>query len=262
MGRGVSGRFWARTAVAAALVVVLGSLAAPTVAGAAQSGRGAPTTPTSSAPSVAAVFAASATWDGTPVSSAGSPGSAFALSKGQTALVDFTYTEGLGGALSNATLSLTYLGVVLTTSSSATHIVGGPPITGAAQINWSFGPLYDALEGVFQLTASLLYPNGSTAWSESFYVFAKAPYLLESGAVVVLLILTIAELYWGLAAIRDARRGRKPSAPASPPGGTPSTPPTPGTPPPAAGAGSTPPAEGGSSVPPPASPPGGGGGTP
>jgi hypothetical protein len=188
-----------------------------------------PAAPRASGGALVPIFSVSVTWDGTSVSSAGSPASAFVITKGQTATVDFLYTQGAGGAIGNATLSLAYLGIALTTSRSTTHITGGPPITGAAQINWTFGPLYDALEGVFALTASLLYPNGTTAWSQSFYVFAKAPYLLESGAVVVLLILTIAEIYWGLASIRDARRSRKPAVPPPPAptaGGTP--PSTPG----------------------------------
>jgi hypothetical protein len=190
-------------------------------------------------PMAASVLTASATWNGQSISSASSPGSAFSLEKGQTATVNYSYGGLAGGQVQNATLELTYLGIVLTTSRSGTHVVGGPPIAGAAQINWSFGPLFDALEGVFQLTATLLYANGTTAWSESFYVFAKAPYLLESGAVVVLLILSIAELYWGIASIRDARRGRKPATPSSPPSG--GSPPATAPPPPATPAPGTPP---------------------
>lgn len=155
-------------------------------------------------------------WNGKNVSSAGSPSAAFSLSKGQTAAVTFSYDAlSTVGAVGNATLTLTYLGIVLTTSRASAHALGP---SGSAQINWSFGPLYNALQGVFQLTASLLNPNGSSLWSESFYVFAKAPYLLESGAVIVLLILVVAELYWATSAIRDARRNRPSGpAPAAPP---------------------------------------------
>ena len=200
-------------------------------------------------PAVAAVVGATVTWNGNNVSSAGSPSSALSISKGQTALVVFTFSEGLASYITNATLQVTYLGIVLTTSRAAPHVVGGPPVTAEAQINWSFGPLYDALEGVFQFTASLQTSSGSNAWSESFYVFAKAPYLLESGAPVVLLVLTVAELYWGLSAIREARKEARPPAAGAgaPPTGAPatqapSTPPmTPdsgsGTPPPPAGPG-------------------------
>lgn len=205
---------------------------------------------------------AAATWNGKNVSSASSPGAAFSLAKGQTALVDFSYAGDHAANITNATLEVTYLGVVIATSSSSTHVVGGPPVTGAGQINWSFGNLYDALEGVFQLTASLDYANGTSAWSQSFYVFAKAPYLLESGAVIVFLALTIAELYWGVASVRDARRARKGPAPpaAAPPGGGPPSGggPGPGT---AATAGGPEAPPGGPPEPAPPPPPETGGGT-
>jgi hypothetical protein len=183
--------------------------------------------------------AASATWDNHNLSSANSPANAFSIDKGQTAVVDYSYVQ-ISGTVQNATLVVTYLGIVLTTSKASTHVVGGPPIAGAAQINWSFGPLVDALEGVFEFTASLQYANGSTAWSQSFYVFTKAPYLLESGAVIVLLILTVAELFWGISSIREARRGRKPAAPSPPPPSAGTPPPSATPPPPAPGPGASP----------------------
>jgi len=214
------------------------------------------TTPAVVSPSAVAPFTASVTWNGQNISSASTVGSAFGLDKGQTALVKFTYT-GLGAAsVSNATIEMTYLGITLGTSRSSTSYVTPPPL-GTAHINWSFGNLYDALEGVFLLTASLEFANGSKVWSESFYVFAKAPYLLESGAVVVFLILAVAELYWGASSIRDARRERKPApptpwqAPKPPPQGSPpGTGPSPTPPPPS-------PAEAGTSGAPPPGPPGG-----
>jgi hypothetical protein len=198
----------------------------------------------------------SVTWDGSSISHAGSPASALSISKGQTATVVFTFVQSIGGPIRNATLQLTYLGVVLTTSRAAAQPIVGPPGAYGAGINWSFGPLYDALEGVFEFTAGLVYANGSTAWTQTFFVFAKAPYLLESGAVVVLIILAIAELYWGVAAIRQARKGAKPSA--TPPASGSTAAPDSGS-----GTGSTTAAASGPGSPaesPP--PPAGGGGTP
>jgi hypothetical protein len=192
---------------------------------------------------------ASATWEGHDISSASSASRALAISKGDTAAVVYSYAGPSAAAVANATLEVTYLGIVLTTSRDAAH-------GGSAEINWSFGVLYDALEGLFQLTASLQYANGSTAWSESFFVFAKAPYLLESGAVVVLLVFAVAETYWGLSAIREARQGSKSPPPSSPPAspGGPSSGGSPGSAGPvdSAPAGSAPPSTGG---------PDGGGGT-
>ncbi len=230
-----------------AAVVLLAPLAGSVAAAYAESGSTAVRGSSSSFASL------TVTWNGQPISQAHQPSSAFSLSKGQTALILFAFTETTGGVIRNATVQLTYLGIVLTTSRAAVlPVTDAPPDLYGAGINWSFGPLYDALEGVFQFTASLLYANGSVAWSQTFFVFAKAPYLLESGAVVVLLVLAIAELYWGIAAIREARRGARP--PTGPPAGSP--PATPG------GGSATPGPTTSSGAPPPEAPPppaGGGG---
>jgi len=192
-------------------------------------------------PSLGGSFVGIGTWDGQNLSSASTPAGAFSLQSGDTAAVRLSYVGPGAAQVGNSTLVVTYLGLALTTSRAGAHVVGGPPITGASQINWSFGSLSEALEGVFQLTVSLLFQNGSSAWSESFYVFVKAPYELESGAVVVLLILVAAELYWGLAAIREARKGRRPGSGSTAPapstgsqpgeGTTPAAPPGTGSPP-------------------------------
>jgi hypothetical protein len=202
-----------RTAAVAVAVAAL-ALLAPTVG---LAGAHPEPTPASfgARPLASAVLTGvTVTWDGQPISSAGSPSSAFSYAKGATARVDFAYDEISGPAISNASIQVTYLGLVLTTSTSATspaiHLCLG---CGQAAINWSFGNLIDALEGAFRLTASLLYANGTTAWSESFYIFVQAPYLLESAAVVVLLVLAIVELYAGALSIREAGRGPRPPKP-------------------------------------------------
>jgi len=251
------GRSWwlavPAVAVAAALVV-LPALSASVA------GRPDDVSPSVTTVAGSAVTGASVTWNGKDVSGASSPSSAISIQKGQTALVQFTFDESSATAVGNASISVNYLGLVLTTSKQSPRVVGGPPVAAVAEINWSFGPLYDALEGVFEFTASLLSPNGSTVWSESFYVFTKAPYLLESGAVIVLLVFFVAELYWAASAIRDARRhAQPPQAKAPPP--SPGTPAEPGTSPPSGGQG---PADGGSAGPsagpPPSGPASGGGG--
>ncbi len=174
----------------------------------------------------AAPFRAGVTWDGTNVSSAHSPTTAFTLTPGQKARVFFGYVEPVtqGPHVTNASLTLTYLGVVIESSITPAHptpqsLAGA----GFAEINWSFGSLYQVIEGAFQLTASLLDKNGSTVWSEPFYVDARAPYSLESGFVVVLLILFVLEAYYIAAAFRTARGGRRASPP--PPSAPPPVPP-------------------------------------
>jgi len=154
-------------------------------------------------------------WNGQNVSSASSASSAVSISKGQSVPVLFRFGESVVGLVRSASLQLTYLGIVLTTSKAGAFVTTGSPFQGEAQFNWSFDPLYDALEGVFEFKASLLNATGASLWSETFYVFAKAPYLLESGAVLVLLVLAVAELYWVASAIREARKGARPPPPAA-----------------------------------------------
>ncbi len=171
-----------------------------------------------------------ASWDTSAhnISSASQPSSAFTLRPGQTAHVNFTLfvSGGLLPADTVAQLQLTYLGVVLTTSKTDVRPTALDPSKGTAEVNFSLGPIYDALEGVFLLTATLGPSNGSsTYWSDGFYVCAKAPYLLESAAVIILLILLVAEVYWIASAFREA--ARPPStggAQATPPTGGPATP--------------------------------------
>jgi len=211
------------------------------------------------------VTAPTVTWNGVNVSSHGQPSSAFSVAGTHSAEVNFSFSEPTLGFVTNVTLQLTYLGLVLTTARTAPTVPGPDAhldvpslISAHASLNWTFGPLAQALEGVFQLSAGLTNSTGATVWSETFFVFVKSPYLVESASVVVLLILLVAELYWGVAAIRIARKSARPPV-ASWSGAQGSTPPSSGTPPPPAGSG-TPPASGGgpSGGPPPGSTGGGG----
>jgi len=229
-------------------VVILAAFAAPVLSGW-LSPTQARATPPSASSSVQNVVV---TWNGKNVSGANDPANALSISKGQTALVQFTFSGGLTADVPNVTLQLTYLGIVLTTSRAATYPLLGHPGESSSAINWSFGPLYDALEGDFEFTASLLGAHGAAVWNDSFYVNAKAPYDLESAAVIVLIILTIAELYWGIGAIRDARKAARPPQPGAK-GGAAATPPAGGS----SEAPSTSTAGGGDAAPP--SPPGSGG---
>jgi len=260
------GRRWGLVvpALALATFVLLGP-----VAGATTSGPAAVSSSQVHVPSSSSVLSSTVTWNGKDVSSASSPSSALSLDGGQTASVNFSFEEQSTSDVTNASLEVLYLGLVLTTSKAATSVVvprvatadvNVGPFAAAGHINWSFGPLTDALEGVFELTASLLNANGSTAWSESFYVFAKAPYLLESGAVIVLLILMVAELFWGISSIRDARRGARPPQPGAPPP-TGGSAPGPAPPPPPAGPGGSPEGASGAPASPASETNAGGGGT-
>jgi hypothetical protein len=152
-------------------------------------------------------------WNGANASAHGSPGSAFSVGAGQTANVTFSCTTGPTHAacpVTNASLTLTFLGVAVTTSQSPFSEAHGDNAT----INWSFGSLSELTEGTYELKAVMLNATGGDVWSESFFIDVKAPVdRLESGLAVFLIILALAEIYSIVGAIRGARKVRgKPSA--------------------------------------------------
>lgn len=192
------------------------------------------------------VAAENVTWNGVNVSSHDQPSSALSIPGSQTAAVNFSFQESAIGYVTNVTLQLTYLGIVLTTArtsptaaESGAHADVPSLVSARATLNWTFGPLAQALEGVYQLQAGLTNRTGATLWSETFFVFVKSPYLVECGAVIVLLILLVAELYWGVAAVRSARKPARPPV-SSWDGAKGGPPPSSGAPPPSAGPSSPP----------------------
>ncbi|HLN51664.1 MAG TPA: hypothetical protein VK455_06380 [Thermoplasmata archaeon] len=155
-------------------------------------------------------FSAELLWNGANATSANSASSAFTFTSGETANATFHFagTSLLvpPPAITNASLTLTFFGLALTTNTDPFHVIAGGE---QARINWSFGPLIQLTEGVYQMSAKITNASGGSAWSETFYIDVKAPYSLESGLVVFLIILSLAEIYWIAASIRGAR-GRKP----------------------------------------------------
>jgi hypothetical protein len=183
------------------------------------------------------------TWNGANVNTASGASSAIGFNFGNTANVLFSWTIQVtpGGSASapsitDARLQMIYLGAALATR-DVTPI--GPPssLSNTAVMNWSTGELTYVLEGVYKITASLL-SNGTTEWSESFYLHATAPYSLLAAFPIILIVLGIWELYAvarsGRFAVLSKRGAPPPSAPpTTPPTTPPSTPPRspPATPP-------------------------------
>ena len=200
-----------------ATVVALALLAGPLVL---ERTASATASPGVSAPASGAFRYIYVDWNGAShnISSAGTPAKAFSFKPGETGHANFTFVFS-GGTVptgTSAQLQLTYLGLVLTTSNAAVVPSILVPGKGTAEVNFSFGPLYDAIEGAFRVTASLVASSGGSYWSQSFYLFVKAPYLLESAAVIVLLILLIVEAFQIALALREARRPPPPGTPAPP----------------------------------------------
>lgn len=153
-------------------------------------------------------LAVTVTWNGVAIDRAAGPGSAFTIGAGESATVRFNFTEALGGpAVANASLDLLFLGVVLSTESIAASAVG--PV-GVAEMNWSFGDLIYLTEGVYEVDAKLVNATGSVLFLEPFYVDARAPYLVGSAILSMVIVLGIVEALWVRSVVRyrRSRRGR------------------------------------------------------
>jgi len=147
-------------------------------------------------------------WNGVDVGQAGSASSAFVVGAGQTVDVAFHVNGTSGGDVAtSAQLVLLYLGLTLSTEAIATN---GPEPAGGWQLNWTFGSMIYITQGVYEVDAQLLDPNGSALFHEPFYVDARAPYLLGSAILSMAVILGIAELLWIRTVLRYRRshRGR------------------------------------------------------
>ena len=142
---------------------------------------------------------------------------AFTLGVNQRSLVVFTYDVPLGGPnVTTARMQAIYFGAVISTDQVSTHTnLSG---TGSGTMNWTLGTFTYLLAGLYLLTASLVDSNGTTVWSESFYMQASAPYHVGSGLIIFLIVLALVELYSIATVGRSARKRPKAlsSAPPTP----------------------------------------------
>jgi hypothetical protein len=227
----------------AALVVVLFVLPGATL--------GAVQTPSATAnPSTSGPIAATVTWNGANVLNYTSPTSAVHIGFNGVVNVHYSWSSNLGtGALvtiNDARLQIFYFGFALATR-DVVDSAAVPATSGQFTMNWSTGALQYILEGSYRLVASLLAPNGTTMWSQTFWSFVAAPFYIGALLPIVLILIVVWEIY-NLATVgRQAALGKRPP---STPSGDSSTPPSeaPSDAPAAPSADSTdPPSSGGSS---------------
>ncbi|MGI0155101.1 MAG: hypothetical protein ACREDE_03050, partial [Thermoplasmata archaeon] len=189
----------------------------------------------------------SATWNGVNIATANTSSSAFHISFNGAVTVVYGWSQPpsrAGWSISDARLQIFYFGFALATRDITTS--SGATTGNITMGNWSTGPLQYILEGSFQLTASLLAGNGTTAWSQSFWVDVLAPFAILAALPIVLIVIAIYELY-GVAtvgkqaALKRQRKGdaEPPTTSTAPPAtGSPEPTPTDATPPPSEGGGS------------------------
>jgi len=163
-------------------------------------------------------FSAAATWAGTDLGQASAQKDAFSISTNQQVYVNFTFFVPTGGPnVTTARVQAYYFGSVISTDQVGTSMsltTGGA--NGTAVMNWSLGTFTYLLAGVYRLSASLVASNGSTVWSENFYIDAKPVDHVVSGLIIFLIVLGIVEL-WSIVTVgRMPRKGRS-KKPAPPP---------------------------------------------
>ncbi len=167
-----------------------------------------------SAPSVQAQV----TWDGVNVASAARPSSALSASFSSPIAIRFVWNSTSAGpgalrpfTVSTARLQLFYLGLALDTRDVVDQNPQ-PATNGTFDMEWDPGVLNWLLEGAYTATVSLLDPNGSTVWSEGFYLHEEAPYSVAAVLPILLLAIVAYEAYAVAISGRLARPNRAPGA--------------------------------------------------
>jgi hypothetical protein len=170
-------------------------------------------------------------WNGVDVSTASSTTSAISIDFSQSANLNYNWTVA-GVTISDARLQMYYFGFAVSTRD---QIVNNPVACAAGKtcnipLGWTPLSINYVLEGVYRLTASFIAPNGTTMFSENFYVRGNAAYGFVAVIPIVLLLIAIYEVYALVRSGRYALLGRKSSGPppSTPPSSTPptSTPPS------------------------------------
>jgi len=224
---GISAAIFAVIVTALLLNVPAAARATPTVS---------PSTATPAAGSTPYV-----TWNGNDIANAGTASSALSIDLSQSATLNYSWSAAAGIRIHDVRLEMFYFGFAVTTRDV---FLNPSQTSGPVSLGWTPVSVGYVLEGVYRLTASLIAPNGSTMWSENFYVRGTAPLGFVALLPIVLLLLVVYELYGLFRSGRYAALGRTsatppPTSPSTetPPEGTttPAEPPSQETPPPAGG---------------------------
>ncbi len=158
-------------------------------------------------------ISANVTWNGNNVCSGSSASSALSVDFSQAASVRFSWTAAPGTPLNldDARLTMNYFGLALATR-DVVQSGSVPQSQGSFPMNWTPGVLTYVLEGVYGVTASLFASNGTSVWSESFFVKASAPYAILAALPLILILLGVYEVYELARSGRHASRRRPPSS--------------------------------------------------
>lgn len=188
-----------------------------------------PLTTASSAPRSAAVqptagVSGDVTWNGVDISTLGTISSALSIDFSQSANLLYTWSNVPAPGINDARLQMFYFGFAVATRDVSLSVA---QTSGSVPLNWTPLSIGYVLEGVYKLTASVIATNGTTMWSEDFYVRGNAPLGILAVIPIVLLLLVVYEVYALVRSGRYAALGRKPAPPPETPPPASTTPPTP-----------------------------------
>jgi hypothetical protein len=139
-------------------------------------------------------FSGAVTYNGQATANASNPSSALSVSFGSTANLDFSW-HASGGKINQplvipvqtARLQVMFLGLSVYTKDQTLSPPSSTP-NGTVNLSADFTLNRYLLEGLYELSGSLITPNGTVAWSENFYVKASAPYHLTAASIGLALI--------------------------------------------------------------------------
>ena len=181
-------------------------------------------------------------WNGVNVCSYSSASSSLSIDFSKSADIRYFWNASQAPSVSvnDARLEMFYFGFALVTRDQIASVAESG--TGTFDMSWTPGVVTYVLEGLYGLTASLIAPNGSTVWSEQFFVTAAAPFSVLAVLPILLVVIAIYEAYSLAISGRQAAlgRGQAPSPPPTPTAAAaPSPPPAEETPPPESEEGKT-----------------------
>lgn len=193
-------------AAVATLVIVLFVLP-PATLGAVQ------TPAAASHPAAAGPITGTVTWNGANVLNYTSPTSAVHIGFNGVVSVHYSWSSSVGTSelftINDARLQIFYFGFALATR-DVVNSAALPGTSGQFTMNWSTGALQYILEGSYRLVASLLAPNGTTMWSQTFWAFVAAPFYIGALLPIVLVLIVVWEVYSLATVGRQAGLGKRP----------------------------------------------------
>jgi hypothetical protein len=226
-------------ALAIPLVIPSGALASVATVHASPAPRSPPTTGPGGGAAIAYFF----TWNGKSVSNATTTSSALDVNLASPIAMQFHWVgpgpQGPPGGVSEVEFQAYLFGFpFITRALTNTPALGSS--SGVSNLSWDPGALNYLIAGVYECLASIYAPNGTTTWSEWFYINIQAPFTIGAVLPIILLLLVLFEVY-ALLTVK----------PTPPKGGAAPSPPSPPAPSPPAAAPAAPTAEPGAPSPPP-----------